>query len=48
MRNLCDAAKMSCDVTALPFQAQDNYLTWSIDFVFKFIHLYKLNADIYT
>ena len=32
MRNLCNAAKMSCDVAALPFQAQANYGTWSIDF----------------
>ena len=32
MRNLCDAAKNSCDVAALPFQANVNYGTWSIDF----------------
>ena len=32
MRNLCDAAYMSYDVTALPFQAHANYGTWSIDF----------------
>ena len=31
MRNLCDAALMSCDVAALPFQAHANYGTWSID-----------------
>ena len=23
---------MSCDVAALPFKAQANYVTWSIDF----------------
>ena len=32
MRNLCDAALMSCNVAALPFQAHANYGTWSIDF----------------
>ena len=32
MRNLCDAALMSCQVAALPFQAYANYGTWSIDF----------------
>ena len=32
MRNQCDAAKMSCEVAALPFPAQSNYGTWSIDF----------------
>ena len=33
MRNLCDAAKMSREVAALPFQAHANYGTWSTDFV---------------
>ena len=32
MRKLCDAAQMSWDVTALPFQAHVNYGTWSLDF----------------
>ena len=32
MRNLCDAAKMSCEMTALPFQVAANYGTWPIDF----------------
>ena len=31
MRNQCHAAKVSCNVDALPFQAQANYGTWSID-----------------
>ena len=35
MRNLCDAAKMSCEVAALTFQANGNYGTWSIDFGIK-------------
>ena len=33
MRNLCDAAYISCEGAALPFQAHANYGTWSIDFV---------------
>ena len=37
MRNLCDAAQMSCDVAALPFQAHANYGTWSIDFAITYI-----------
>ena len=32
MRNLCDVAYMSCEVALLPFQANANYETWSIDF----------------
>ena len=32
MTNLYDAAKMSCDVIALPYQGHANYGTWSIDF----------------
>ena len=32
MRNLCDAASMSCEVADLPFQVHANYGTWSIDF----------------
>ena len=32
MINLCDAAWMSCEVAAIPFQAHANYGTWSIDF----------------
>ena len=32
MRNLWDAAYMSCGGAALPFQAHANYGTWSIDF----------------
>ena len=32
MINLCDAAYMSCEVAALPFQAHANYWAWSIDF----------------
>ena len=32
MRNLCDAAYMSCKVAALTFQAHANYGNWSIDF----------------
>ena len=32
MRNLCDADKMLYDVAALPFKANANYGTWSIDF----------------
>ena len=32
MRNLLYAAKMSCEVAALPFQAYANYGTWAIDF----------------
>ena len=32
MINLCDAALMSCDGDALPFQAHAYYGTWSIDF----------------
>ena len=31
MRNLSDAALMSSEVAALPFQAHANYGTWSID-----------------
>ena len=31
MRNLCDAAYMSCYVAALPFQAHVYYEIWSID-----------------
>ena len=27
---------MSCDVATLPFQANDNYGTWSIDFGYTF------------
>ena len=34
MRNLYDAAKMSCDMAVLPFHAHANYRTWSIDFDF--------------
>ena len=34
MRNLFDAANMSCDVAVLPFQVTANYETWSIDFGF--------------
>ena len=37
MRNLCDAAKMSCEVAALSFQAHANNGTWSIDFEFTAI-----------
>ena len=32
MINLYDAALMSYDVAALPFQAHANYRTWSKDF----------------
>ena len=32
LRNLCEAAQMLCDVAVLPFQAHDDYGTWSIDF----------------
>ena len=34
MRNICDAASMSCEMAALPFQAHANYKTWSKDFVY--------------
>ena len=37
MRNLFDAAKMSCEVAALPFQARAYYGTWSIDFEYIII-----------
>ena len=33
MRNLCNAAQISCEVAALPFKAHANYGTWTIDFV---------------
>ena len=39
MRNLCDAALMSCDVAALPFQANANYGTWSIDFAYSQVRM---------
>ena len=32
MINPCDAAYMSYEVAALPFQAHANYEAWSIDF----------------
>ena len=32
--HMCDAALMSCEGAALPFQADANYGTWSIDFAF--------------
>ena len=32
MRNQCEAALISCEGAALPFQAHANYGTWSIDF----------------
>ena len=32
LENICDAAKMSCEVAALPLIAHANYGTWSIDF----------------
>ena len=32
MRNLCDAALISCEVAALPFQVHANYGNWLIDF----------------
>ena len=35
MRNLCDAAYMSYEVAALPFQAHANNVTWSIYFGYK-------------
>ena len=35
---LCDAALMSCEVTALLFQAHANYGTWSIDFGTWFVY----------
>ena len=31
MRNPCDAAKMSCELASLTFQAHTNYGTWLID-----------------
>ena len=37
MINPCDLALMTCEVAALPFQAQANYGTWSIDFVKVYI-----------
>ena len=37
--NLCDAAKMSCEVAALSFQAHANYGTLSIDFGEKIVFL---------
>ena len=38
MSNLCDAAYMSCEAAALPFQAHANYGTWSIDFGTGFVY----------
>ena len=32
MKNLCVAAKMSCELAELPFPAHAYYGTWSIDF----------------
>ena len=43
MRNLCDAASMSCEVAALLFQAHANYGTWSVDFAIRFL-LFKNSA----
>ena len=41
MRNLCDAAKMSCEGATLPFQAHANSVTWSIEFDFEFLVRFK-------
>ena len=46
MLNLCDAASMSCDVAAPPFQAHNNYGTWSIDFYIMAMFLPLLKKDI--
>ena len=43
MRNLCDAAYMSCEVAVLPFKAHANYGTWSIDFDSYWLKYDKFN-----
>ena len=48
MRNLCDAAYMSCEVAALPFQANVNYRTWCIDFVLNDNYSKISNNILYT
>ena len=35
MRNICDAAEISCVVAALQFQTNADYGTWSKDFGLK-------------
>ena len=52
MINLCDAAKMSCEVAALPFQAHAHYRSWSIDFdqkqyISNKSKFYKLKGDFF-
>ena len=51
MRNLCDAAKMLCEVAALPFQAHANYATckyYIIHIIFIPLFIQILNKFIYN
>ena len=47
IRNLYDAAQMSCEVAALPFQAHANYGTWSIDFAIGFFAIKRISTFIF-